>query len=280
MKKNKSSLYRGIAQLEFVMVLAVLVPLFLALLWSGMFGVALSNVTVSARHEVWRQRQEVRPRPFEFEDSSSGTISRSSSESIRLGTLFDGWATPKSTSSVLAGSWDHRVIKLNAKSPNRQLAIDVAKRTPEAKFDEITANLSSLNKLANLDNLIGKVLSSAVIKSLIGGFNGLKSEGMTRLEESKRRATEGKERAKQEFKGKVDTMQRELNDLKARQLLIQQRIQEAKAKRLQAKTEKERRDLQAAIERFGEEAKKLESEIPRRQRELGLLQADPIGALP
>jgi hypothetical protein len=270
----------GIAQLEFVLVLVVLIPLFLALLWSGMFGVALSGVTISARHEAWRQRQEVRARPFEFDDSSSGKISKSSSETIKLSTLFDSWAVPKSTSTVFGGSWDHRVIKLNDKSPNRQLAFDVAKRVPEAKIDNINATLSSLKEFINLDNLMDQVLSSVGIQSLMSDFAGLKSKGMEQIEESKRKASEAKENAKVEQKKKVEAKQSELDDLKLRQQLLPQKIREARAKRLDAKTDKDKKDLQSTIDGLEKESKKLESEIPNKQRELDLLKANPLGAVP
>lgn len=169
---------KGNAQLEFVLVLVVLIPLFLSLLWSGMFGSALSNVIISARHEAWRQRQEIRTKPFEFNDATAGKISKSNSASIELTPMFDGWATAKATNIVYGGSWDFRSeeLQLNKASPNRSLALKVGAMAPGAKLGELESKLSRLRELANLERLPTKGASFP------GGFiDELKSNALKSL---------------------------------------------------------------------------------------------------
>ena len=270
---------RGIAQLEFVLVLVVLIPLFLALLWSGMFGVALSNITISVRHEAWRQRQEVLPRPFEFDDSNAGKISESSSASVELGSMFDDWATPKSTCSVFGGSWDHRVIKLNENSPNRDMAIDIAKRSPQAKLDNIQSKFSSLKELVKLDNLNELVSDLVGIKSLTESFNGLELSGIEAQRVSKNNEENEKKKSQEAHKADVKAKELELDMLIKREKKILDELIPAERKKLKdAKSEDDKKAIEKAIGKLDKEAKELKNvDIPSKTSELDLLKANPMG---
>ncbi len=151
----------GIAQLELILVLVVLLPLFLGLVATGMFGTALSSVTVSARHDAWRERQTVRPKVFEFDDTTLGRIRQTRSAAVKLAPIFDKWSPATSTSIVYGGSWDHRAseLQLNNASPNRSLAFRLIGETPGAKLGELDAKLDRLRELADLQNLPSKALS-------------------------------------------------------------------------------------------------------------------------
>ena len=261
------------------MVLVVLLPLFLALLWSGMFGIALSQVTVSARHNAWRQRQEVQPKAFEFDDSSAGKITKSSSQSIRLSPLFDGWTTPKSACSVFGGSWDHRVIKLNDRSPNRQLAIDVATRTPKAKLESVQATFSSIGDLVKLENLKSVIASLLDIQGLDTGFGQLKQAGETQQQNARDKAAEAKKKAAQEQQKELDSKTKEIEGITKRIEQLSKDIDTKKKELAKAATSKEKAEIALKINVMQKEQEVLENKtLPLAKSELDQLKKKPSGA--
>lgn len=110
----------GLATIEFVMALTVLLLLVVALLWSGAVLRNAAVATVAARHDAWRQRRDARPRTFDYADVDGGRVTGAAERPVRISPLLDGRVLPRAETAVHGGSWDHRAEKLE-RSPNRRL---------------------------------------------------------------------------------------------------------------------------------------------------------------
>ena len=149
----------GIAQLEFVMVLVVLIPLFLALFWSGIAGNSTLSAKTSSRHEAWRMRHETKGVLFEFKEIIQGRIERTVREPVKFVAMFDGWAVPTSTHVVYGGSWAHPQVNLNEESPNRSYMEQLAAKSGS---DRIGLIFDSIGKISDIkSSLTGVPLAAA-----------------------------------------------------------------------------------------------------------------------
>ncbi len=162
--QNNNVVRPGIAQLEFVLVLVVLVPLFLALLWLGFAGSTYTMVISDARHHAWRERQAMKSKLFDFDDSAQGRIEKSRQERIHFIAMFDSWASPQSKHIVYAGSWGHPQIDLNKNYPNYELMSDLALKAPKDRAANIKELVGNMQKFFNVD--YSTIQSEAIRKAL------------------------------------------------------------------------------------------------------------------
>jgi|GEM_PF-3137097 len=163
---------RGIAQLEFVLVLVVLLPLFLALLWLGFAGSTYTMVISDARHQAWRERQITKSQPFEFDDAFQGRIEKERSETIDFVPMFDSWAQPKSKHVVYAGAWGHPEIDLNDGFPNYVLMGKLALKAPADRAQNIGELVGQMEDFFKIDyksfeKLARKILDEKGIKGYV-----------------------------------------------------------------------------------------------------------------
>lgn len=110
----------GLAAIEFVMALTVILFLLVALVWIGRVAANTVKATVAARHQAWTRRPQAQPRSFDFTDLEGGRVQGEATAPVRVSPLFDGLILPRAEQTISGGSWDHRRERL-ARSPNRQL---------------------------------------------------------------------------------------------------------------------------------------------------------------
>jgi hypothetical protein len=110
----------GLAAIEFVMALTVILLLLVALLWIGQVAANTVGAAVEARHDAWTRRPRARPRSFDFTDLEGGRVQGTATVPVRVSPLFDGLILPRAEQIITAGSWDHRVERFE-RSPNRRL---------------------------------------------------------------------------------------------------------------------------------------------------------------
>lgn len=139
-----------------MMVLPVLLLIFLAIMWTGLLGIRTAEVTVAARHQAWSKRSQSRSDPFNFKNLDSGKISETKDAKISLSPLVDDLVTPKSTHSLLAGSWDS--VDLSG-SPNWDLYAELAQKGLQQRGDEF---VRINNGLIDLPNLLASEPSAAI----------------------------------------------------------------------------------------------------------------------
>jgi hypothetical protein len=110
----------GLAAIEFVMALTVILFLLVALMWIGRVAVNSVQASVAARHDAWTRRPQAQPRSFDFTDLEGGRVHGAATAPVSVSPLFDGWILPRAEQTIVGGSWDHRRERLSH-SPNRRL---------------------------------------------------------------------------------------------------------------------------------------------------------------
>lgn len=113
-RKYKRKTRRGIAALEFAMVLPIFLVLFSAACYLGVVGLRQVEIDVHARNKTWHKRFTATPPPFEFKSGDSGKVSDKASISVKSGTMFDKFNTTTSGEHILiGGTWDDNQVKWN-----------------------------------------------------------------------------------------------------------------------------------------------------------------------
>jgi len=133
----------GIAQLELVLVLPILLLLFIVLLWMGMAGSQQAEVSVVARFKAWDQRNVQKANPFDFKDVEQGKVAGSEESPVKLSPIMDGWASPQSKHVLLAGAWQSPHVDLN-NSPNWNLYKKLVEEGGRQKIDEVDRLLKQI----------------------------------------------------------------------------------------------------------------------------------------
>jgi hypothetical protein len=126
---------RGIAAVEFVMVVPLLLLLFVGLVWTGRLSIARATTAVEARHDAWNARQRVKHPQFDFSDTTSGIATASAEQTVAV-----AWpaasAVPRAEVSVHGDPWGFRTLKLN-RPPNWPLMITALRKAGENRADQI-----------------------------------------------------------------------------------------------------------------------------------------------
>ena len=140
----------GIATLELVLSLPVMLALMVALVWLGFSVIYQAQVNTLARHDAWGQRFEPwSGTSFNFNESDSQAEGRASKQ-VRVTPLFAQVAGPEAKSLVEKGPWDHRSVRFDA-FPNLDLVADmvlVAKTTQlTEQIDDLQQALDGLQRL-------------------------------------------------------------------------------------------------------------------------------------
>jgi hypothetical protein len=154
---------RGVATVEVVMCLPVLVGLFACILQVGATVSAEAEVVAEARHLAWAQREgSVGAVPFEFE--TPNPVDGSAHRSARVSPIFRGFPEPRSRHTVLAGAWDDRQVNLG-RQPNWELD---AKLVPEGKVMQVQNASSDLQLFKSL----GEKALQSFFDNELAGYGG------------------------------------------------------------------------------------------------------------
>lgn len=128
---------RGIATLEFVMALPVLLLLMVAITWLGYSVIGQAEVLVTARNNTWKQRfDDKAKRPLMFPSGISAAknpfysteadyVSVRASKKVDVSPMFSRLPGPEAGHTILAGSWDHRAMPFD-KPPEWKLLATAA----------------------------------------------------------------------------------------------------------------------------------------------------------
>ena len=135
MTKSTLSARRGIAAVEFVMVVPLLLLLFVGLVWTGRLSIARATTAVEARHGAWNARQRVKHPQFDFSDTTSGIATASAEQTVAV-----AWpaasASPRADASVHGDPWGFRTLKMN-RPPNWPLMTTALRKAGENRADQI-----------------------------------------------------------------------------------------------------------------------------------------------
>jgi hypothetical protein len=124
---------RGVATLEFVMSMPVVLTMFALLMWLGLSVIGQSEVTVQARHKAWKQRFDdksrqplIFPTAEGFYELPKDFAAGEATKNINAAPIFSRMPKPQSTMTVLGGSWDYRALPLDKAPHWKQHAIVLA----------------------------------------------------------------------------------------------------------------------------------------------------------
>jgi hypothetical protein len=152
---------RGIAPIEFAMSLPILLLLIVGIVWLGFIIVGQSQVIVQARTNAWSHRFENRSdAPLEFPtsigsganplyDAEKDHATERVTKEVHVSRVYDHFATPKSSHTVLAGSWDHRALPFDG-FPEFELMVKTMGRGGIGNVQQILNDIFNLSsKLKN-----------------------------------------------------------------------------------------------------------------------------------
>jgi|694.fasta_scaffold24054_5 hypothetical protein len=207
----------GLATIEFVMALTVLLLLVVALLWSGAVLRNAAVATVVARHDAWRQRRDARPRTFDYADVDGGRVTGAAERPVRISPLLDGRVLPRAETAVHGGSWDHRAEKLE-RSPNRRLYPVLLRQTVAglADIDGLLGGLTSgLAENVQADGLLADIQNAAdAANQKIGDLK-------KKVEEAE---TSAKQAARQEWQRILEAVTSERTTVQGKAATLDQRF--------------------------------------------------------
>lgn len=150
----RSESKRGIATLELVMCMPVLLVLMIGIVWLGYSVIGQSAVTVDARYKAWDKRfDEGESEALRFLDDDFAT--EESTEEINISPLFDDVSPPESSHDVAIGPWDHNKVDLN-RFPNWELYLTAAANAKTGGLQN--AYSDARNDLTQLQNIAGQLV--------------------------------------------------------------------------------------------------------------------------
>ena len=222
----------GLAAIEFVMALTVILFLLVTLVWIGRVAANTVQATVAARHEAWTRRRQAQPRSFDFTDLEGGRVEGAATAPVHVSPLFDGMILPRSEQTIIGGSWDHRRERLS-RSPNRRL-YPVLLRAVLA---------SAATDLADLEGLLGS-LANQVTDSIAEEIAG--NELLQEIEQMRETFEDLVQQAKEKVKAVKEQVQEKI-------AAIIRRFEEARDRARLAVTAIDR-ELEALDRRISEHA--------------------------
>jgi hypothetical protein len=165
---------RGIATLEFVLSLPVLLLLMVAITWLGFSVIGQTDVLITSRNKAWKRRFEnASDKPLVFSatpaySEDADYVTEKSSQRVQVSPIFDAMPGPEASHTILAGSWDHRAMPLD-EPPNWKLDMVAVANAKTAGLQ------TALGDLTNLGSLIEGIATDAiaqVAKDALGGSGG------------------------------------------------------------------------------------------------------------
>lgn len=102
---------QGIASLEVVMALPIIMLLWMFIFWVGLFFLNYTEVTIGARREAWIKRDQPRQSADAFDFGKIDAVSETQRRPTKFGPF--GQVAVEHTHEALVGSWDYRTIPLD-----------------------------------------------------------------------------------------------------------------------------------------------------------------------
>ena len=123
----------GIAPLEFVMALPVLLLLMVGITWLGFSVIGQTEVLVKARNNTWKRRfDDASKRPLYFPillslyDRKADFVSERARQRVDVSPMFSRLPGPEAGHTILAGSWDHKAMSFKEPPDLRLMAVAAA----------------------------------------------------------------------------------------------------------------------------------------------------------
>jgi hypothetical protein len=150
---------RGVASLEMVMIIVILLPLFVLVLHLQTSTMQKFDQSVNTKNEAWKKRfdsettesqesssieiNQTEVEPFMWSNEQQGTITADASETIQTGFIFDKWNSEiVSKHTLIYGTWDYHDAKMDSFPNIKEIA-------PKIALDKILGFLKDLQDKMN-----------------------------------------------------------------------------------------------------------------------------------
>ncbi len=278
----------GIATLEFVMALPVLLLLMVAITWLGFSVIGQTEVLVQARNSTWKQRfKDASGKPLYFPvltgfyDQKSDYVTEKASKKVEVSPIFNALPGPEGSHTILAGSWDFEALKLDKPPDFKLMAVAAAVGMGGNVLDWLTQIDNPLGAVKKLGGGVQKEAENA--PSTVGKDDGTSSPdsgGGTGPGPDGKTPDQAKEDTEKQREGAIKLQKEKYKDLGGRIELIGPRagvVQPVRGKlkatndeiiKLQA--ERVKKFLVSQQETDEEKKKKLQEELAQMQRTIDL----------
>jgi hypothetical protein len=203
-KARRRRVPRGIATLEFVLGLPLILLMMAAIFWLGFTMIGQAEMTVIARHKAWRgrngmpangqQAQSIAKRPLFFLQEKSDFVEEEATTKVHVASVFDHFPSPRSKHVVMGGAWDHVDIPLNGPPSMKWHAAMGASALARGIQDagsqgQVLAGKAE-QRMKSLQSKYGNLLNNAR-QNAASGWNKARQEGEAEVNRSRQLQQQG-----------------------------------------------------------------------------------------
>jgi hypothetical protein len=173
--------YRGMAPLEFVMALPILLLLMVGIVWLGFFVIGQTEVIIEARNKAWKKRfVNEKQVPLMFPTAlgdienpeypgDADYVTETATTKVDVSPIFAMVPGPKSSHTILAGSWDHSAMPFKA-PPDWSLVKYALVNSLTGKLQSAASIIQNLDTV--LEDIVKQAAADAAASIAGAGFNG------------------------------------------------------------------------------------------------------------
>lgn len=242
----------GIATLELVMCMPVLLVLMVGIVWLGFSVVGQSEVAIKARHAAWKKRFDDNGKPLNF-IAEDYYVTEDATTEISVSPLFDDVAPPESSHDIAVGTWDHDNVDLN-RAPSWQLYLTAALNAKSAGLQ--VAYTDARNKITQMQNLarqlVGQQIQNLIKEFLDDPLAQFNSDANNAKDASERRADREKRKIEQE----IEATRSEIEQ-------VEERIDWLTKEKRDTDDEKAKESLESRIQMNRNKRKRLTAQLAR-----------------
>ncbi len=225
---------RGMAPLEFVMALPILLLMMVGIVWLGFFVIGQTEVIIEARNKAWGKRFENDKQvPLMFPTAlgdvknpeyagDADYVTEEATTKVDVSPVFAMVPGPRSSHMILAGSWDYRVMKFD-KPPDWNLVKYALVNALTGKLQTAGAILNNMSEL--LTDIVAQAAAAAAA-SLAGaggggggggggGFDGIDSGPTPQPDKNERPADGAEDQREAQLKADRDRLKTEKTQVEA-----------------------------------------------------------------
>ncbi len=175
---------RGAAEIEFIMVLPILMIMFMGLVWAGRVSIARATSNVAVRHDAWVARRDMNHDPFNFRNTTAGVAHASADATVQISTPRLA-SSSTFTASVHGDSWGSRSVKLN-KPPHWPLMAKVLRAGGQNGIDDVNSVVNSLGAAGR--SIVSVSASLPSLDRLVSSFRQNITDAQANVNERRRQA--------------------------------------------------------------------------------------------
>ncbi len=255
MKPSRSE--RGVATLELVMCMPIILALMVGIVWLGYSVIGQSEVTIEARHKAWKERFDGsggKPLFFLADDFKT----EEATTEVKISPMFDDVSPPESSHDIAAGTWDHQAVDMN-RAPNWEHYLTAAVNAKTGGMQVAYSGADNfLNELKNIGaDAIRDQVEKIFSDFLDNPFSGFTGEANSGKDENDQKTREERARLTE----KIAAVRTEIDEVNEHVKEIEKELDEAEDKDEKAIIEVKLEVTKNKLKRLKSELKWLEQDL-------------------